>query len=81
MKDNNIEIIGIFLMAIIAILLAIGWKYIDEVSCKRRAIVIEKEYKFDWIVGCYYKEGDKWVKYNEEDAKAKKIYVKGVNDK
>lgn len=45
--------------------------YLGKCNCERTAQIIEKEYKFDWIAGCFYKENNKWVKQ----------YYKGINNK
>lgn len=36
--------------------------YLGKCNCERTAQITEKEYKFDWIAGCFYKENNKWVK-------------------
>ena len=57
----------IVIISIIGTLLAVGTvvTYLEKCNCERTAQIIEKEYKFDWIAGCFYKENNKWVKYNK----------------
>lgn len=45
-------------------LVSVGIVYSEKCNCERTAQITEKEYKFDWIAGCFYKENNKWVKYN-----------------
>ena len=79
MSETSEMIITLFCIIILAILVIIGIRYVDETACRKRAVITETEYRFDWLVGCYYKEGDKWVKHNEENSEAQKVYVKGVS--
>ena len=49
---------------VIGIMLAINTidTYLEKCNCERTAQITEKEYKFDWMAGCFYKENNKWVK-------------------
>lgn len=62
---KELFIIGcIIMISVISTLLVVGAvdTYLEKCNCKRTAQITEKEYKFDWIAGCFYKENDKWIK-------------------
>lgn len=79
MSETSETFIMVLCLIIGVIFACVCTTYIDKVACEKRAVITETECKYDWLVGCYYKEGSKWVKYNEENSEAKKVYIKGVS--
>lgn len=53
-----------------------GVKTYENYKCAKVAEITEKEYRYSFVAGCFFKEDGKWVKAIEENADAKKVYLK-----
>ena len=57
-------------------LLLFGVNTYENYKCAKVAEITEKEYRYSFVAGCFFKEDGKWVKDTEENADAKKVYLK-----
>lgn len=77
--DDAIQITIIIVIAFgLCSLAFVADKVWERYVCSKQAEITNTEYRYDYIVGCYFKEDGKWVKHNENNAETQKIYLKGT---
>ena len=60
----------------VSALFLFGVKTYENYKCAKVAEITEKEYRYSFVAGCFFKEDGKWVNVTEENADAKKVYLK-----
>ena len=51
----------LFIVVTLAFLSIAGWVQVNKYICENVANVMGKEYRFEYLGGCFFKENDKWI--------------------